>query len=762
MRRASVLLLLAVLLPAGAVARPAASATDSDPARYVDPFIGTLGSGFVFPGPAAPFGMVQLSPDTEGYFAYTGYLYSDRFIRGFSHVHIQSMGVHMGGNLPFMPTVGAVQEDPLQYMSPFDHSAEEASPGYYGVRLGNGVHAELTAGLRVGVHRYTFPSALPANVIMDVGRSVPRESGVPLRPAAHASTIEQLDGRTVSGSATMSGRAPYTVYFAARYSRPFDSIRYWNPGGRPDSRSAAVTFAGGGEVTVEVGISYVDEAGALRNLDSEETDFDSLRAATREAWNDALGAIRVTGGTDADRTSFYTALYHAQHHPNVFSDADGRWRGYDGQVHTADGWTPYANFSMWDTYRGQMPLLSVIQPDRYRDMTRTLLEAKRQRTPSDPEEAQRNPARFPKWALNNTYPDYMVGEPVMPVLAEAWCRDLVDVDIASDLYTHMREQVLTHHREPSFVEHGFARRGYGGASETLEYAIAAFSFALVADRLGHQADRDAALALARNWASAIDPEIGFARPRQADGSYRAGYDPMMPDGFVEGTGWQYTWLVPHDVAGLFDVIGRVDPVSDRLDTFFSTWLAAATPTGAAEAQKHITAFGIAYYGNQYAPSNEHDLQAPYMYDWTDEPWKTQAVVRGLQSLYRPLPDGLPGNDDLGTLSSWYVWSALGLYPTVSGAPLYTVGSPVFERAEIAVPGGTFTVRSPGASPAAKYVKAATLDGQTFDATWLPDSALRPGGELVLEMDVLPNREWGASKPPSLSAGDLSAFGCRAG
>jgi predicted alpha-1,2-mannosidase len=782
---------LAISLVCALGSPTSAARTDStDLTQYVDPFIGTLGSGFVFPGPAAPYGMVQLSPDTEGYLAYTGYMYNDSFIRGFSHVHVQSMGVREGGNLPFMPTTGPiVSTDAKRYQSKFTHATEEASPGYYKVGLDTyGITAELTSGLRVGMHRYTFPPAGQANVMLDIGRQIPGgpDDDVQRTDGQYRATAEILpDSRTVVGTANpdLEGPQRYAVHFAARFDRPFTAHGVW-PSRGAATQPGVTTVSGRGagayvsfdpsadrDVVVKVGISFVSRANALENLESElpgaDFGFDALRERTRAAWDQALHTIEVSGGLDTDLTSFYTALYHAQHHPNVFNDANGEYLGYDGAVHRIgepgdpmpEGSTHYANFSFWDTYRGEMQLLALVAPQRFRDMMRSLVAISRWG------------GRLPRWGLMNRYADYMNGEPALPVIADGFCRGLVPDDVAEELYQEARHLALVEHRDPSYLDKGyipFDVQG-SGASGTLEHALADFGLALVADRLGRVEDRDRLLELAGNWRNHLDPETRFMRPRLSDGSWMTPYQPELPDGFREGTGWQYTWLVPHDVSGLFDRMG-VDRggdafVTERLDTFFSTALTGNVPLLMPEVQQKATLYGIAYYGNQYAPSNEHDLQAPYLHQWLDQQEKTQELSRAYQGLFRAAPDGLPGNDDLGSMSAWYVWSALGFYPVIAGAPVYVMGSPVFERAEIDVPNGSFVVEAPEASIVNKYVNGAALDqDETWSGTWFTHDRLIDGGSLRLDMGPVSTRTHDVDPgrvPPSASASPIEDFGCRA-
>ena len=470
----------------------------------------------------------------------------------------------------------------------------------------------------------------------------------------------------------------------------------------------------------------------------------------------------MSGGTEQDKTSYYTALYHAQHHPNVFSDVNGEYMGYDGKVHIVKGREEYANFSLWDTYRGLNQLLATIDPDRYRDMMLSLLDAYRQA------------GRFPQWAMNNAYPDYMVGDPVQPTIVDGYCRGVFKKNDVDAFYDALRAQAFdpqlraaTQGGYDDYLSKGFIP---DGASETLEFALADFSLALMAGSLGHESDRDALLARALNYANVINPDSGFAQPRNTDGSWRTPYSPEEPDHFVEGTGWQYTWLAPHDLRGLFDIVGGHgrggDPtVRDRLDSFFSTAL-ADIPGPVAEAQQKITLLGIAYAGNQYAPSNEHDLHAPYLYDYAGEPWKTQKIMRGYQFLFRPTPDGLPGNDDLGSMSAWYVWSALGFYPVTAGAPVYAIGSPVFEESTIAPVGSKTKVvmKAPSASLANRYIQSATLGQETLDRAWITHDELLESGSVSFVMGPLANEDWAASEdaaPPSMSSHSLGAFGCDA-
>jgi predicted alpha-1,2-mannosidase len=675
-----------------------------------------------------------------------------------------------------MPTTGPVDSnDPRLFWSKFDHANESAEPGYYSVLLERyGIQAELTAGTRVGMHRYTFPPGLQGNVILDVGRS--NKDWAPWDPSAsvHESSLEVSDDRTMVVGSADSGQN-YTIHFAARFDRPFDSFGAWDAYGDPpaEGKSSAAGNGAGGyvsfdtatdrDVLVKVGISFVSRANALQNLESEKPDwdFDALRRKTHDAWAQALSSIEVEGGTAGDKTSFYTALFHAQQHPNVYNDVNGEYMGQDDEVHVVSGRDYYANFSLWDTYRGENQLLALIAPDRYREMMLSLLDI------------YDHVGRFPQWAMNDHLPDYMVGDPVQMTIVDGYCRGLLPESHIDAFYAALRHQAYEVRRlwNADYVDRGWVG---DGPSETLEYALADFALALMADSLGHASDRDDLLRRARNYAHVIDPGSGFARPRNGDGSWESPYAPEAPDYFVEGTGWQYTWLAPQDLAGLFELVGaggggrtpeqRMQVVRDRLDVFFSTALAERVPVVVPEAQQKMTGYGVFYAGNQYAPSNEHDIHAPYLYDYAGQPWKTQAIVRGYQGLFRPTPDGLPGNDDLGSMSAWYVWSALGLYPVTGGAPVYAVGSPVFDKATVRPAGRdrTITVSAPGASLLAKYVQSSKLGGEPLDRPWMTHAELAYAGRLSFVMGPVANEDWGSAPsaaPPSLSTHGLDAFGC---
>jgi len=742
------------------------------PRDFVDPMIGSFAPGFTNPGPVRPHGMVGLGPDTaEGPLNYGGYYITNSVVTGFSHTHM-SAGVWQGGHVPLFPMHGEVDARrqahpgsapiPL-YASPFDRAGEVAEAGYYSVILDRyGVIVELTATERTGMHRYEYPPGLVPKVVLDPSRSLRglKDATIALHPD---------DAQLVVGTVHDDVSGPMDIHYAIRANEPFTLT---DPAGNPvtslDGQPTGVLEfeEGVDEILVKVGISYTDIEGAVRNLDTENPywNFGGAVVAAASAWDEALDVIEVEGGTDLELTSFYTALYHAQLFPNLLSDVDGRYRGGDGQIHHSER-PRYTQFSLWDSKNGQNALLAVIDPARYEDMLYSLADFAEKR------------GHLPRWQLGPNDPGYMSGDPVLPFIAEGVCRGLLDGEQHAELRERLLSEMLERYdaRKPEYRDLGYLpvpqasdpvsvlEGGSRDAGTTLEYGFADLALGLVADRWGAAEDRDRILETATNYRNLLDPETGFIRPRDAAGAWLEHFYPENGYGFQEGTSWQYSWLAMQDLAGL--VGGMADAgvdVEQRLDQFFGLPLTGTIPVAWPKVQNQATAFGIAYYGNQYAPGNEHDLEAPYVYNWVGVPWKTQAVARGVASLYTPTYDGLPGNDDLGALSGWLAWTMLGVFPITPGAPVYTVGSPTFERATIHRPDGDLVIEAPGANFAAKYVQSASLDGAPLDRTWFAESEVADGGTVSFELGVAPS-EWGTSPdaaPPSLSTHDLAAFDCR--
>jgi predicted alpha-1,2-mannosidase len=768
--------ILPVLLALLALALPAAARAAVDPTTEVNPFIGTQNFGNTFPGASMPFGMVQVSPDNGGQ---GGYDYSRDYIYGFSQTHLSGVGCGVLGELPMMPTTGAVTSgNPDDYRSTFSHDAEQAHPGSYQVQLARyGVGAELTATQRTGWQRYTFPSTSQANVLFNTGRA---NMGV------KSSHLEITGDRTVEGwvddGGFCAGHDEHRLFFSAQFDRPFASYGTWKgsaltPGSRTsDNGSGAnggwVTFDAttAKQVVAKVGISYTGAAGARTNLDAETHgdgfDFDAVRTAAHDRWQSMLSKATIQGGSTDRRAAYYTALYHALMHPNEVGDVDGSYMGFDGKVHKAADYTPMANFSLWDTYRPQNQLLELLQPKVARDVALSLLAV------------EREGGWLPRWELVNSETNIMTGDPVTPFLVENWSKGLL-AGHEDEAYAAMRRNVMGtppadspyngRNGNPWYTKRGYIPSGEscvvkGGdndcqhpASATLEYAAADAALSLMAKGLGH--GRDAALLARRgqNYRNLWDRSIGHFRPRMDDGAWMDPYDPATGDDqFHESGAYQYQWLVPQDPAGMIGLLGGNAPANQRLDDFFAYDDLLADPAGTARTKWVNSAYN--YYGAEtYNPNNEPDLLSPYTYLWTGQPYKTATVVRAAETLFTNGPDGMTGNDDLGTMSAWYVFSSLGLYPTMSGANFYGVSSPQFAQATVKVgpyagrQGGTLRISAPGASDARRYIQRATLGGRRLRRTYVTQREIAHGATLDYALGTKPS-SWGTRRqdaPPSV-------------
>lgn len=756
----------------------AASAEPEDLTAYVNSFVGTQNFGNTFPGASAPFGMVQVSPDTGGQ---GGYDYTRNRMYGFSQTHLSGVGCEVMGELPIMPTSGPVAETNHDaYGSGFSHDNEEAEPGYYRVHLDRyGVDTELTATRRTGWQRYTFDPAQPANVMFNTGKAQQRVFDSEVEVVGD----RRIEGRIHAGN-FCAGRDRHTVYFSAEFDRPFDSFGTWKgdtktEGSRQSSNGegpngAWVSFgpAQDDDVVLKVGLSYTGVEGARLNL-AEETgdsfDFDATRQALHDEWNAMLHRVEIDGGSEERRTAFYTALYHALVHPNLAGDVDGRYRGFDGEIHTARAYTPYQNFSLWDTYRPQNQLLELLAPDVARDTYLSVLAHGREG------------GWLPRWSLANSETNIMTGDPVTPFLVEGWSKGFL-AGHEDEAYALLRENATgtppadspyngragqDYYAERGYIPHGLdvgtdcAHKGGDNdcvhpASATLEYAAADAALSLMARRLGKGDDARMFATRSQSYRNLWDERIGHFRPRTTEGTWLDSYDPAFgANAFHEGGAYQYQWLVPHDPAGLTEMMGGREATAQRLDEFFAYDDLLADPEGTA--RETWVRGPFEYYGKQtYNPNNEPDLLAPYMYAWVGEPHKTATVVRAAMTLFTTGPDGMTGNDDLGTMSAWYVLSSIGLYPTMSGGNFFVTTSPQFEQVRVQLgeygdQGGELTVSAPGTTDERRYITAATLNGEEWTKPWLRWADIRGGGTIAYDVSDQPG-DWGTDpddQPPSV-------------
>ncbi|MFJ2154635.1 GH92 family glycosyl hydrolase [Streptomyces sp. NPDC087856] len=732
----------------------------------VNPFIGTENDGNTYPGAAVPFGMVQFSPDTGHN---TGYDYSQNHIRGFSLVHLSGVGCGLGGDLPVLPTTGDVtQTDYAQYAAEFSHDDEHASPGYYQVGLKTGIEAELTATARTGVQRYTFPATDKANVLLNAAQSL--HSGV-------TSKVEVLDNRTVRTSITGRGfcqdTKPYTVYTVTHFDRPFTTYGTWNgstvtAGSKSGSGGAYVRFDTTKDRTVEAttALSYVDAHGAAVNLRAEGgSSFDAVRHRAQRAWEDRLDDVRAQGGSDSLRRTFYSSLYRSFLAPNIGSDADGRYTGWDQQVHRARDFTYYQNWSLWDTYRTQSQLLALLAPREARDMAISVIKI-------DEESGW-----LPKWGYGTVETNIMTGDPVTPFLTNAYQQGLlkgyeerayralkqnadgVPPTDSAAVGREANKEYLSNGFAPYIKDRPHAKPGDSdydhGASATLEYALSDAMLAQMARDLGHGADAARYAARAQNYRTIFDPTTGFFRARDASGAFVGPADPAQSEGFHEGTSWQYQWLVPQDLPGMVDLIGGPQAANARLDSFFAYDQLLADP---AKTAREVWVNGPYDYYNadKYNPQNEPDLIAPYTYLSTGQPWKTTDVVHAALTLFTDGPTGMTGNDDLGTMSAWNVLSSIGIFPVQPGYDTWGLSTPVFDRVDLTLdrryyPHGALTIKAPGTSATDRYIQGARTDGTSYDRTYLTTGALRSVRSLAFTVGPHPS-EWGTSPqaaPPAL-------------
>ena len=766
-------------------------AQPSNPVEYVNPFLGTQFNGHMFPGPALPFAMVHLSPDldTEGWDFCSGYNYNGNSIMGFSHTHWSGVGMSNGGEILLMPNVGdKLKTTPGSkyhpgegYRSRFSHSDEVATPGYYAVFLQDcNVKVELTTSQRVGFHRYTFPKGINSRIILDLGHQI---SDSTLTDFAE---LKILNNNRIEG---FKRAGLGKIYFVAEFSKPFayygtfdndiktpesgGSIWPYKNGEAGRSIGAFVTYktSENEQVLVKVGISYISIEGARKNINGEipDWDFERIRSNARTIWEKELSRVTIQGATHDQKEIFYTAMYHSLVGQYISQDVDGKYFGSDKQIHEAKGYDFYGSFSCWDTYRSQHPLLTLTAPDHVSDFLKSIVAK------------TKDYGWLPAQHFLNIYGEAMVGDHLIPVVVDAYMKGYRDFDV-NFLYDAMRTKALEKPKPPipsyagrsgleEYIKLGYAP--YDKVTEsvpnTLELAYDDWCIAQLAKELGHSDDYKLFMKRAYNYQNLWDPQTHFMRPKSADGLWleplngreqeivKAGdhcwykyFDPLLlgerPNRhYTESTAWQYIWAVQHDVKGLINLFGGNAPFSAKLDTFF-------------EMSPNITPpkyDGVAGTIGQYFQGNQPSHHVAYLYDFAGQPWKTQQRARQVcEELYRAGSGGLCGEEDMGSLSSWFVLSSMGFYPVTPGSPYYAIGSPLFEKVTITIGNGkTFTISTNHNSHDNKYIQSATLNGIPMTKTWLSHQEITSGGVVTFEMGPLPNKKWGIKPqdaPPSMS------------
>jgi predicted alpha-1,2-mannosidase len=744
-------------------------------ADYVNPFLGTAEHGHTFPGAALPGGMVQLGPDTDikGWDWCSGYHYSDSSVMGFSHLHRSGMGAGDWGDILLMPTTGKLKTEPGSkenpdegYRSRFSHQEEEASPGYYAVTLKDyGIKARLTVSERVGFHQYKFPKSDASHILIDMQHGIGDRCTDAFVKIVNDSEIE---GHRASRGFVKE----QNVYFCAKFSKPFHSFGTWNKGAiNTGSKEESGTQVGAfvdyvttenETIEVKVGISYSSIGEARLNLEKEIPgwNFEQVKENARDKWDKALSKIdvKMDNGTDAaysrqKMVTFYTALYHSLLFPATFSDADGNYMGLDYKEHQAKGFTYRSDFSLWDTFRAEMPLLTLIDPERSNDAVNTMVSQYEQGG------WMPTPQQF-----GNSYTNDMIGDHPVDVIIDAYQKGIRNFDVER-AYEAVRKNAMetppadSRSRGRTGLE-SYKKLGYvpydeirESVSKTLEYAYDDWCVAQLAKALGKTADYELFMKRAGNYRNVIDTQTGFARPKNSSGKWLSPFDPtFVGQGkdrhYTEANAWQYTWFVPQDVQGLINLEGDRARFVERLDSLFSV-----------SSEIHSGVSDITGLIGQYAHGNEPGHHTTYLFDYAGVPWKTQFMVRKvMDDLYSDGPAGLCGNEDMGQMSAWFVLSAMGFYPVAPGQNVYAIGSPEFNKMTIRLDkkfnqAGEFVIETRNNSKVNKYIQSATLNGKPLNQPWFDHSVIKSGGKLVFQMGPEPNKNWGkdpSTAPPSMT------------
>lgn len=720
---------------------------------FVRPLVGSKGGGNTYPGPSAPFGMIQISPDTDktNWNTDSGYSYTDPTILGFSLTHLSGTGCPDLGDFLFMPQVGreafvcGSKTAPGEgYQSAFSHNEESASAGYYKVSLLKpGVTAELTAGLRAGMMRFTFPASDQASLMVDLCHVIG-----PWRIAQ--SHLRILDDSTITGFHLVNGwaRERY-LYFAARFSRPFDGTEIISSG-KPvlyntyrfrSHRDASGTnlqfFAhyktrAGEVIQVKVAVSAVSAANALQNLDGEisDWDFDQVRDKTRRSWDRELARFDMEG-TPAQKETFYTSLYHAFLAPNLYQDVSGEYRGFDQNIHRAKGFADYTVFSLWDTYRATHPLFALVQAERDADMINSLLVHFDQSADH----------LLPMWELQGNETWCMIGYHAVPVIVDGYFKGVKGFNVR-----HAYDAIKTTADNPDYDSVAtYAQLGWvpcdkedESLSKTLEYAYDDWCIARMAKSLGETADYDRFSHRAQSYRNVYDPSTGWMRPKDSAGQWRVPFNAHTFGGdtnsdVTEGTSSQYSWYVPQDVPGLIALMGGKAKFIERLDSLFTS----------TEATKELAPDDQRGCIGEYWHGNEPSHHIIYLYSYAGQPWKAARLLRQVVTTqYGNRPDSLCGNDDCGQMSAWYLFTCMGFYPVCPASDYYVIGAPQLPKIVMHLSNGKkFTMTAQNFSEENLFVQSVRLNGRPWKSTFLPYKELKNGGSIEFTMGPQPGK-WG--------------------
>lgn len=732
----------------------------NDYVQFVNPFIGTGGHGHTFPGAVVPNGVIQPSPDTriDGWDACSGYHYSDSTINGFSHTHLSGTGCCDYGDVLIMPTVGEQKitylgksSQQTAYASNFSHEEEEAEPGYYSVFLKTyGIKAELTASKRGALHRYTFPKSNASGMIVDLDYSLQRQKN------ENMSITVISDTEIVGSKMTVYWAFEQKIHFYAKFSKPFVSYQVLTDSiltedGLYSQAKVLVQFdktEEGEQVFVKVGVSAVDIEGAKNNVLTEIPDwnFDKVRIDAKNEWNALLSRINIETTDEVQKRIFYTALYHTAIHPNVFSDADGRYLGMDHKIHqTTEDRPIYTIFSLWDTFRAFHPLMTILDPAKNTDFVRSLLTK------------YAEGGLLPMWELAGNYTATMTGYHAVPVIVDAYMkgdRDF-DINLAYEACLKSADYDTTNIVTPQKVKNALVLKskyyknklGYAPCdlehetvAKGLEYAYNDWCISLFAKDLGDEVRYERFEELGRAYRYYYDATTGFMRGLDSKGEWRTPFSPIESnhrvDDYCEGVAWQWTWFVPHDVQGLVDLMGGKENFILKLDSLF---------TMESRLEGELISNDISGLIGLYAHGNEPSHHITHLYNYVGQPWKTQNLVDSvLYNLYFDDVNGLSGNEDCGQMSAWYLLNAIGIYQVAPGNPIYSIGRPMFDHVTIKLTNGKqFVVNAKNVSKQNKYIQSATLNGRELKSPFVSHQDIMNGAVLEFVMGDKPSK-WGVN------------------
>lgn len=722
-----------------AACTPTPTKTVTDYAAQVNPFIGTDFTGNTYPGAQTPFGMVQLSPDNglPGWDRISGYFYPDSTIAGFSHTHLSGTGAGDLYDISFMPVTLPYKEskEPLGIYSAFSHQDEQATAGYYQVRLTDyNINVELTATDRCGIQRYTFPEARSA-VFLNLKKAMNWDYTCD-------SYIEIVDSVTIRGYRFSDGWArDQRIFFYSRFSKPFVQVHLDTTAIRKENKRIGTAYIArfdfntrkDEQVLISTALSGVSMDGAAKNLQAEapKDDFDRYREQARQKWNHELGKIEIQTDNTDDRVNFYTALYHAMLAPTLYCDVDGSYYGPDKQMHRTDGWTNYSTFSLWDTYRAAHPLYTYTNPDRVNDMVKSFIAFYEQN------------GRLPVWNFYGSETDMMIGYHAVAVIADAYLKGIGDFDAEKALEACVATaNIDTYRGIGQYKSLGYVpyntKDPYNSEnwslSKTLEYAFDDHCIALMAQKMGKEAIANEFFRRSLHYKKVYNPATTFMQPRDDKGNFITGFKADdYTEHITESNAWQYFWSVQHDINGLIGLVGGKERFAQKLDSMFTYH-----PTD----QTSLPIFSTGMIG-QYVHGNEPSHHVIYLFNAVDQPWKTQEYVsRILHELYRNTPAGLCGNEDCGQMSAWYVFSAMGCYPVDPVSGRYEIGTPLFPEVKLHLANGnTFTVKAPQVNKKNKYIQAVKVDHVTYDKSYITHEQIMKGATVEFEMGDKPGPIW---------------------